>query len=237
MVCKSVLLQMVIFVGIGAGIGFAHSRIAPVKLERDKMAGSIDKVLEERGGKGGTKGGTDAEKPGGVVTPPVKPTEPVTSPTVPAVPAPGGEQPKAPAVEPKPAEAPKGAAEETLTQAQIDKGHITIKQAHALYTANPPAYFVDTRRKEEYEAGHVKDAWGIPLAAFHGKTPSLVKDIDRSEIFVVYCIGGDCDESEQVAKQLDQMGYKHVFVMHAGFPGWEKAGLPIDKGPGIQEAE
>ncbi|MBC7773238.1 MAG: hypothetical protein H7210_12135 [Pyrinomonadaceae bacterium] len=225
---RCVLMQMVIFVGIGSGIGFAHSRYAPVDLSPRKVA-PVEGIIHKRGG---TEGAVPAAP-----LPPVDPEKPgVHTPVVPPKDDPAAPKP-APKIDPTPAPVPPVSDEETLTQAQIDKGHITIKQAHALYTAVPPAYFVDTRRKDEYEAGHVKDAFGIPLAAFHGKTPSLVKDIDRSEVFVVYCIGGDCDESEQVAKQLDTMGYKHVYVMHAGFPGWEKAGLPVGKGPGIQEAE
>lgn len=213
MLSRCVLLQMVIFVGIGTGIGIAHSQMAPVKLQPDKakpLPDVPDKIT-------GTNG---AAKPS--VPEPAKNGQPAPKP-------PNGETP--PPV-------PKVDEEETLTPDQINKNLITIKQAHALLSRTPPAYFIDTRSKELYEEGHVKNAWRIPLAAFHDKYPESIKYLDRSEYFVIYCIGGTCEESMDVAKQFNIMGFKdHVYVMHAGFPGWNKAGLPIETGAGTQENE
>ena len=44
--------------------------------------------------------------------------------------------------------------------------------------------------------------------------------IPRSSVLVVYCSGGDCDESEAVARMLTGSGYKSTYVMHDGIPGW-----------------
>ncbi len=34
----------------------------------------------------------------------------------------------------------------------------------------------------------------------------------------------------QAAREAVKLGYKNVFVMSAGFQGWEKAGKPVEKG-------
>jgi len=47
---------------------------------------------------------------------------------------------------------------------------------------------------------------------------------------VIYCKGGDCDESLLVAQELKGMGFTcHIFL--DGYPAWSEAGYPTVKGP------
>jgi len=231
MKAQAIFVQMLVIVAIGTGIGFAHSKIKPVVITREAPP-KIGDVL----------------KNAGVAPPAPKPAEGAAPAEGTKTPEPNGDAELAALTQPAPTDAtpktpdaatnvePKaGDEEEQLSQALRDKGHITIKEAKALFEKTPPAYFVDTRHKADYEEGHVKDAFSLPLAAFSGKKPKLLDVMDPTEIVVVYCVGGTCEESEEVAKNLSIMGHKNVYVMHAGFPGWVKAGLPVNKGVGIQE--
>lgn len=113
--------------------------------------------------------------------------------------------------------------------ASMPEGHITIEQAYGLYEMG--AQFVDARRLDEYQSGHVANAFRIALADFDAGRPvnldfmqSMMPDL--SSPVVVYCGGGDCDESKQVARMLNSFGFPNVYVMHDGYPGWVAAGHP-----------
>ncbi len=202
---RSIWLQALALVGVGAAIGLADSMIRPVMIQRPPPPPLATAA-----------GATGTQAP--AADPPVKPapTPPGTT-----VKPPDG----APAVPPP--------AGEVLTADLVAKGHITVAQALGLY--GEQAYFIDARRQEEYEAGHVAGSFRVTLAAFSGKTPPIVGGLPRDGKVVVYCVGGNCDESEAVAKQMNLMGFVNVYVMHAGFPGWKDAGHPVETGPGVQE--
>lgn len=91
---------------------------------------------------------------------------------------------------------------------------------------------MDTRKPAEFEAGHVAGAIRITLQDFERGDPQVLNFIDRSGTIITYCVGGNCDESEAVARQLTMAGYKKVYVMHDGFPCWKSLGYPGEVGPG-----
>lgn len=113
---------------------------------------------------------------------------------------------------------------------ELPKGHITIEQAAALY--DQQAFFVDARRKEVYVEGHVANAFRADMASFKDSTPGWVSALPKDMLLVVYCNGGDCDESEHVAQLLNASGFSAVYIMHDGYPGWKAAGLPVETGEG-----
>jgi rhodanese-related sulfurtransferase len=113
---------------------------------------------------------------------------------------------------------------------ELPKGHITIEQASGLY--DQQAFFVDARRKEVYVEGHVANAFRADMESFKNSTPSWVSALPKDMLLVVYCNGGDCDESEHVAQLLNASGFTAVYIMHDGFPGWKSAGLPVETGEG-----
>jgi rhodanese-related sulfurtransferase len=114
----------------------------------------------------------------------------------------------------------------------LPKGQVTLDDAKRLF--NSSASFVDARRKEDYELGHIKGAIRLNLKSFENGDPPLLAMIPRESFVVVYCSGGNCDESEHVAEFLSNSGYAKVYVIHDGFPGWKAMGWPIETGEGIQ---
>ena len=95
--------------------------------------------------------------------------------------------------------------------------------------------FVDARDYEIYKLGHIKDAISIPYDVIRDMNdiPPHVKNgiIEPGQTpLVIYCKGGDCDESLLVAGELRGMGFK-CFIFYDGFPAWRQAEYPIDNGP------
>jgi len=47
---------------------------------------------------------------------------------------------------------------------------------------------------------------------------------------VVYCSGGDCQDSKILSEKLAMTGFYNIYVYKDGFPDWEQRGLPVHRG-------
>ena len=115
-------------------------------------------------------------------------------------------------------------------QIVLDSLEIDFETTRLLFE-NGLATFIDARPTDEYELGHIEGALHV--------TPGMLNDglfngfefIDAGAPIVIYCGGGDCDDSHRVAQKLQYYGYKQTHVFTGGFPEWEAAGLPTGTGP------
>lgn len=93
------------------------------------------------------------------------------------------------------------------------------------------AVFLDARKPEEYQEGHIPGAlnfYGNELDRF---APLVIPQLtDKNQEIVAYCHGGDCDLSLQVGKTLKEQGYTQVKIFQDGWPAWSKAGYPTKAG-------
>jgi rhodanese-related sulfurtransferase len=122
------------------------------------------------------------------------------------------------------------------TSIDLDSLGYEIGLDEALYLFNERlATFIDARDYKLYKEGHILDAIAIPYsmartgeALPHVDMELIVPGVDR---LVIYCRGGDCDESHLVAEELKLIGAGftcHVFV--DGYPAWSDAGHPTAEG-------
>lgn len=117
-------------------------------------------------------------------------------------------------------------------KAALPAGHITLDEGKALF--DNQATFIDSRNLAEYEKGHIQGAFRLELHDFLATaSPPVLAIVPRDGNVVVYCKGGDCDESDKVAEMLTNSGYKRVYVLHDGLPGWLAMGWPHETGPGM----
>lgn len=108
---------------------------------------------------------------------------------------------------------------------------ITLAQAKALYDQG--TMFVDARSAEEFAVKHIEGAVSLSLDAFSGgKRPEALDILDPGARVVIYCGGGDCHASHDVAIRLNAFGFKLCYVMKDGIPAWEAAGYPVMQGEG-----
>lgn len=105
----------------------------------------------------------------------------------------------------------------------------TIELFHQLWESNS-AIFLDARTREEFEASHVPGSFHLPLESFNGSIPELLQAMPLDQVFVIYCGGGDCHASHAVGAQMKGFGYENALVYELGFPSWEEAGHPVEKG-------
>jgi rhodanese-related sulfurtransferase len=109
--------------------------------------------------------------------------------------------------------------------------HITGQEAVALYERHIP--FLDARRTAVYAEGHVAGARSFPVweTRVQEEIKKLVDEgYDQNAPLVIYCSGGDCEDSHMLAEKLYMFGFNGCLVYQDGFPDWEKRGQPIEKG-------
>lgn len=89
------------------------------------------------------------------------------------------------------------------------------------------AYFIDAREDHDFEEGHLKPAIHVPSSAIFENIPSRVMGggISASDYIIVYCGGGQCEASHNVADALrNQFGYESVYVYEKGWEEIEASG-------------
>lgn len=114
-------------------------------------------------------------------------------------------------------------------QTALPEGFITLEQARALFEAG--ALFLDTRPREQFDAERILGAYHLSTEQFG--TPEgteILSMLSADAPYVLYCDGGECEASENVAQRLED-AFPLYQIMHDGFPAWRDAGYDIETGP------
>jgi rhodanese-related sulfurtransferase len=98
------------------------------------------------------------------------------------------------------------------------------------------ALFVDAREADEYAEGHIPGALSLPFDTSVTDPVALEALDPAGKALIVYCGGGTCELSMNLAFALVQAGHKKVLVYMGGYPEWQGAGLPVEKGSAKAEA-
>ena len=81
--------------------------------------------------------------------------------------------------------------------------------------------FIDARDPKLYADGHIAGAMNIPFE----KLPDYRKQLDalpKNQFIVLYCDGGDCHLSHDLAEQMNGEGWKRLAVYTGGWAEWSK---------------
>jgi rhodanese-related sulfurtransferase len=111
----------------------------------------------------------------------------------------------------------------------IEPENITVELAKNLYDRN--ALFVDARTKEEYDSLHVKNSINLPYEEFRNKSfndkMEIMKKYNKDGIIVVYCKGGKCEVSIDLAYEIAKIGFNSVNIYRGGIAEWKEKGFPV----------
>lgn len=109
--------------------------------------------------------------------------------------------------------------------------YISVERAFDYWNKGMP--FVDARTDAEREVGTIEGAYHLETRNFiNGTATPILNQLDRAFPVIVFCAGGECDASENVAKRLVGWGFNEVYIMHEGFGAWEAAGHPTEPAGG-----
>jgi phage shock protein E len=78
------------------------------------------------------------------------------------------------------------------------------------------AMLIDVRSANEFDSGHILQAYNMPLDRIDVLVPSAVRD--KSKVLLLHCSTGT--RSGMAKKKLEAMGYKNVFSLGS----YERAG-------------
>ncbi|MBM3985771.1 MAG: rhodanese-like domain-containing protein, partial [Planctomycetes bacterium] len=92
--------------------------------------------------------------------------------------------------------------------------------------------FVDARGDDDYRAGHVPGAFQYDRFHPERHIDALLPACHAALKVVVYCLGGECEDSEFAALDLQNMGIdpQRIAVFAGGWAEWSAAGLPAETG-------
>ena len=115
---------------------------------------------------------------------------------------------------------------------QVVDGSQTAQLFHDLAFPAGRHIFIDARDESHYREGHVPGAYEFDPYHPEKYFPAVLPVCQAAEQIVVYCNGGDCDDSESAALLLRDVGIadQKLFVYGGGITEWTNNRLPVETG-------
>jgi rhodanese-related sulfurtransferase len=121
----------------------------------------------------------------------------------------------------------------TLVPASLFAGHgvedaidtIPAERVKRLLDSGTRLVLVDLRPAKEFQENRLPGARSIPMAELSKR----FEEIPKTGQVVLYCACTINEIAERVAF-LEFRGYRNIFVLLDGFPGWVKRGYPLEMG-------
>ncbi len=76
---------------------------------------------------------------------------------------------------------------------------------------------VDVRTKQEFSQGHIPKALNIDALSNNFKSDIL--KLDKERPVYIYCRSGQ--RSESAAREMHELGFKHVYDLEGGISSWD----------------
>ncbi len=92
--------------------------------------------------------------------------------------------------------------------------------------------FIDARDEDHFAKGHIPGARLFHYYRAEQYLPALLPACLAAQKVVVYCNGGDCEDSEFAALILRDTGVprENLFVYPGGVSEWSATGMPVETG-------
>lgn len=115
---------------------------------------------------------------------------------------------------------------------QLIGGHRAVQLFYDSLLTRGVIVFVDARDEEHYQAGHIPGAYEFDPYHPEQYFPTVLPLCRAAEQIVVYCNGGNCDDSETAALLLKDVGIpsQKLSVYEGGMTEWTNNRLPIETG-------
>lgn len=114
-----------------------------------------------------------------------------------------------------------------LTLRELDSRYITAEEAKARHDAGQ-SLFLDARRAELFERGHIAGALNLPTDEFDQRFIAMADWMPKQADIVIYCDGRSCSLGRLLTDKLATLGYTRVVIFHDGWSGWKQRGWPME---------
>jgi len=105
------------------------------------------------------------------------------------------------------------------------KIEVNSKQVSTLLQKDTKLVVLDVRTANEFRSGHIKAAINIDI--YQPDAKSRIDKLNRNAKYIVYC--RTSNRSGVVVEQMIQSGFKTVYQMMDGFPGWAANKLAVQR--------
>tara|TARA_B100001029_G_C15062121_1_gene459443 strand:+ start:3475 stop:3984 length:510 start_codon:yes stop_codon:yes gene_type:complete len=130
---------------------------------------------------------------------------------------------------------------ETIKMGTSDSGKIEFKLPNDLteplnitidivkyLRLNQEPLIIDARDEVDFNNGRIAGSINIPYDYYEDYEYQL-DDIDLEKILIIYCSGGECSLSIDLADYLMQdKGFFNVLIYEGGWPEWKNSGNPVE---------
>ena len=115
---------------------------------------------------------------------------------------------------------------------QLADASQVLQLFHAPRFKQGTVVFVDARDEQHYREGHIPGAYEFDPYRPEEYFDAVLPVCKAAEQIVVYCNGGDCDDSETAAILLRDVGIANqkLLVYGGGITEWTTNGLPVELG-------
>lgn len=115
---------------------------------------------------------------------------------------------------------------------QLIDGRQAVQLLHDSHLKPGAIVFIDARDEEHYLGGHVPGAYEFDPYYPEKYFPAVLPVCQAAEQIVVYCNGGDCDDSKTAALLLRDTGMinQKIFVYGGGITEWTNNHQPVETG-------
>ena len=102
---------------------------------------------------------------------------------------------------------------------------------------NRSAIIIDARDQEDYNESHIQGSINIPYDSYSefifkedGKwfLEENYEELLFNQIYIIYCNGGECPLSEDLANIMYDLNFRIVFIYEGGLPEWKVRGYPTE---------
>jgi rhodanese-related sulfurtransferase len=121
-------------------------------------------------------------------------------------------------------------------QPHPDKAYVEIGGDDVAVLHANGALFLDARRTSIFEQGHIAGARTMSVweSDVDEKVNALFNERsdprEQLQPIVIYCSGGDCEDSHMLAQKLWGAQFNNIYVYKDGFPDWQKRGGKVRSG-------
>ena len=113
------------------------------------------------------------------------------------------------------------------TRAQVIEGGndpevqaFLVDLAKAVEMYNQDAFFLDARTPDHYADGHIPGAHNFPAHDILDRAEELLELVPTAAPLVIYCGGGNCEDSFEAYDLLVGFGYEDLHIYKAGWGEW-----------------
>jgi rhodanese-related sulfurtransferase len=124
------------------------------------------------------------------------------------------------ATEPAPAGG-ENATAPPLTADELASGVVTKERLKELI-AGGAVHLIDARLPAEYESGHIEGAINVPYEKLPEYYDKLTSVVSLDAVVVCYCQSVTCEDSENLARELQFIGYRKVLRYTGGWDEWSR---------------